>query len=403
MAVAMLQFFKKHVPVSPVLALILAVMASGGYMVVSDTLIGTGLNSDGTDHFLQGRVWLAYLTFPHYFLDLLGILLLLESYLAARTWLALPGGILISLAHPFLLGLFCPVILLTAMYRKDFEKAVIPCVLASVGALPVMIPMYQAIQGVEWLTVWREQTYRETPNFFKFFVFGYGFVGIAGWLGFIDWLRKKDKNMTLWALWLALAVILAYLAPIPNRREFAFFVTVPLGILATPLIGRFIQWFKCVNGGLKGTMGAYLVVLTCIWYAVIMYSQCLISFKPTDTFTGYYISPEYKQVFKMIDRSGRDQVVLSTDWLGNFIPAYTNSRPYVGHLCETIDYEHKRELALDFLRGEIPEQEVYRLLDDNNINWIIYDKHSAKGKDWVIDKLWEPAFKGDEIIVWRVD
>ena len=402
-ALLLWRFLKRYVPVNPVIAIILTIMASGGYLVICDQLFSTQLNADSTDTFLQGRVWLAYLTFPHYFLDMLGILLLLESYLAAYSYFALPGGLLISLAHPFLMALFCPVILISSIFRKDFKQAFVSCALASLGALPVAVPMYLAIQKVEWLNIWREQTYRKTPPFWKFFVVGYGLTGIAGWYElYYKTIREKDRVMVLWATWLVLSVIFSYFAPIPNKREFAFFITIPLGILATPLITCGVKWLLVNTKGAKSKLAATLLLLTCIWYGVVIYGQCLVSFKPTDTFTGYYITPEYQRVFKLIDETGTDQVVLAADWLGNLIPAYTKSRPYVGHLCETLDFKGKFERNKDFLKGKMTEKEMRSLLAANNISWIIYDKNSVK-EDKLSTKLGRPVFKGEELIVWKVE
>lgn len=395
------QLIKKHVPVNPVVATILSILASGGFLEAGDCLFGTEFNKDYSDFFLQGRVWLAYLTYPHYCLELLGVLLLLNAYLSSRLWLAVPGGIFIALVHPFLLGLFCPVILLSSLIRKDFRAAVICCALASAVALPIIIPMYLAIQEHEWLRVWRDQTYRPTPHFIKFFLLGYGLTGIAGWYGFVKWMAKRDKKMVLWVIWLVLAVVLSYLAPFPNKREYAFFVSIPLGILAAPWIEKLTLWVMGNSTGVKRKVIQGVVILFCTWQCLAIYGDCIINSTNDKAQSGNYILPEYQTVFRIIDDTGVNQVVLTNYWLGNIIPAHTRNRPFIGHVSETLNFKEKKEKVEVFLDGRMSSQEMVTFLRKNNISWVLLDQNIAKA-ELLSSTLGPPIFQSRSLTAWQI-
>ncbi len=398
------KFLRKHVPVNPFIALILTVFASGGYLSVLDDVFNTGFNSGNTDLFLQGRVWLAYICYPHYCLEFLGVLLLLDSYLSARSWMALTGGIIISLVHPFLLGLFCPVILISSVFRKDYKQALMSCSFASLGSLPILIPLSQAIKEVEWLKIWRNQTRLTVLPFWNYYILGYGLTGIAGWYGFVKWVTSGDrkKNMYLWAAWMVVAMLLSYTAPLPNKREYAFFFSVPIGIFAAPWIEKGICFFKKSTSKLCQLAGPVLVMIVCIWQSIAVYSEALISYTPTTISGCSYISPEYQQVFKIIEADGADRVVLSEYWYGNMVPVFTKSRPYVGHLCETQNFKEKKQISEDFLIGRLGKAQMEEVLKNNKITWIVLNKDTMKDST-LVQKLWTPVFNGQEVILWKVN
>ncbi|MGQ9825536.1 MAG: hypothetical protein ACUVSK_11195, partial [Desulfotomaculales bacterium] len=234
------RFMKKYSGAEPVLAALFAVLACGGYLTAVDELFGTSFGADRTDYFLQGRVWLALLTFPHYMADILGILLLLEAYLGKKCPLALAGGFLMSLGHPFLVALFVPIILIDGLLKKQPVTSLKTCAFYLAGFAPVSLVMVLDMR-VDWVEIWRAQTYRETPHPLKFLLVGYGAVGVMGWYGAaVSFYRKK---FNVWAFWLVLASAMAYLAPLPNKREFAFFISIPLGVLAAPVAAQVCGWF----------------------------------------------------------------------------------------------------------------------------------------------------------------
>jgi len=284
------RFMKKYSGVEPILATLFSVLACGGYLTTFDELFGTSLGADRTDYFLQGRVWLAFLTFPHYMADILGILLLLEAHLDNKYPLALAGGFLMSLGHPFLAALFVPIILIVGFLKKQSFASIKTCAFFLAGLTPISIVMALDMQ-VEWVEIWRAQTYRETPHPLKFLLIGYGVVGLMGWYSAAVTLYRKNLNM--WVIWLLLVSVLVYLAPLPNKREFAFFVSIPLGVLAAPVAEGVCRWFVRVTSRRALGVAACVVFLYfCGWQVPLIYSQTLCSFIPQDTFNGYYVTEE---------------------------------------------------------------------------------------------------------------
>ncbi|MCL6558413.1 MAG: hypothetical protein K6U74_06350, partial [Firmicutes bacterium] len=253
---------------------------------------------------------------------------------------------------------------------------------------------------VEWVEIWRAQTYRETPHPLKFLLLGYGAIGVMGWYSAGVLLYRK--NLNVWALWLFLASLMSYLAPLPNKREFAFFVSMPLGVLAAPVAEGVCRWFLRVTSRRDLGVAACVVFLyLCVWQVPLIYAQTLISFRPQDTYNGYYLTGEYQEVFNLINEERG--VILCPEWLGNLIPAYTDCRPYAGHLTETLHYSEKKRKLDAFFKGEMDFGEMKDFLAQNMIRWVIYDVHE-KGyrEDHLREILGSPLLEGKEVVVWRL-
>lgn len=391
------RFIRKHSGTEPVVATLFAIMATGGYLNMVDSIFGTNLNFNHTDFFLQGQVWLAFITFPHYSVSLIGLLLFLEAYFGSKKALALPGGFLMSLAHPFLAAVFIPVVLLDGFLKKELNKAVKTCALYIIGLAPIALLLAGEI-NVEWVSIWRKQTYMGTPNPLKFLLVGYGIIGIMGWYKAVDLIRQKELNF--WLLWLLIASIMAYVFPLPNKREFAFFLSIPLGILATPVAVSICRWFfKTCSRRVLGMVASALFLYCCVWQVPILYAQTLISFNPKDTYSGFYITEEYQEAFNMIDDGG---IVLCPARLGNIIPAYTQDRPFVGHITETLYYRDKKRDLDAFFSGKMTPDEMTKLLEQNKIRWVIYDIHEKDyQREHIRELLGSPVHEGKELTVWR--
>ncbi|NPV74325.1 MAG: hypothetical protein HPY89_11245 [Pelotomaculum sp.] len=396
-ALLMYRFMKKYSGTEPVVAALFAVMASGGYLSMVDTLLGTSFNSDRTDYFLQGRVWLAFLTFPHYSASLIGLFLLLEAHFGTRKALALPGGFLMSLAHPFLAAVFIPVVLLDGFLKKEFGKAVKTCTLYFIGLAPLTL-LIAGEMNVEWVRIWREQTCRDTPDPLKFLLLSYGAVGIMGWYKAAALVRQK--KLDFWLLWLLTASIMAYFFPLPNRREFAFFLSIPLGVLAAPVAVNICRWFIEISSRRNlGLAASVLFLYFCVWQVPVLYAQVLNSFNPKDAYSGFYITEEYREVFNLVDGGG---VVLCSEWLGNMIPAYTCDRPYVGHISETLYYSDKKKDLNAFFSGKMSPEEMALFIAQNKIRWVIYDTHEKNYRnEHLRELLGSPVHEGKELVVWR--
>lgn len=161
--VLMYRFMKKYSGAEPVLAALFAILACGGYLTTVDELFGTSFGADRTDYFLQGRVWLAFLTFPHYMEDILGIFLLLQAYLGKKYPLALAGGFLMSRGHPFLAALLVPAVLIDGLLKKQPVLCLKTIAFYLAGLAPISLVMALDMR-LEWVEIWRAQTYRETPT-----------------------------------------------------------------------------------------------------------------------------------------------------------------------------------------------------------------------------------------------
>jgi len=79
-------------------------------------------------------------------------------------------------------------------------------------------------------------------------------------------------------------------------------------------------------------------------------------------------------------------VVLSTHDIGQYIPALTGARSFLGHWAQTLNFFDKRAMVEAFFNPETPDTERQRILTEFNVDYVLmtpeaanfgYDPHSA--------------------------
>ncbi|NSW82715.1 MAG: hypothetical protein HPY90_05480 [Syntrophothermus sp.] len=382
------EFCRKHVR-HPVVAFLIGIFASFGYVKPGSSLFFHQM-------YVQGHAaYTCLLGFTHYTIDFMAILALFEAYLSMRHWLAVLAGIGLSMVHPFLLILFPVIILVHAlMFRREYLKdAITVALLAGVGALPFALPMYLAYQKIEWLKIWREQTYYPMPWHLILFrlVLSFGLAGIIAWAR-IPWVMRRDKALDevlrcrmvekVSGIWMVLAALLVIFAPLPNRREFGFFLSLPIGVLAAPWLVEFSERITTT----KRNYMLPVLVLLCTFYGMAVVPLLCVP----DT-TSYH-SDQMVEGLKWLEANSNPEDGVICTWMsGIFIPVYIeHPRPWVAHVAETINYDEKVEKVRQYFlrdgKADIP------------LKWAVLVKQVDKD----VPRLsWEPVYENDEIVIWE--
>lgn len=387
----------------PGIAFLLAVGASGGY-----------LNSNA-ELFVQGHLYLSLLVFPHYLIDALAYVAVFHAYLArdlrpgGRVALAATGGFFISAVHPFLLALVLtvPVIYSVLYNRPAVKRALSLALVAAAASLPLVTLQAMAVMEAAWLNAWREQTSAAGVLLPVFLVFVYGLAGVLGW-GRVPFALRKGSNESFWAVWLVMAALLAVFAPLPNRREFAFFLSIPLGALASVPVARFLQWIKGAEAGEWSKKGAALAVLALgVWHAAGVYGSLAAPVSKEYTELPHYLPVEYLDGLAWLDaRAKEGDVAMTLPETGNFIPAWSlKVRPYVGHPSETLGYQEKKAKAGAFFGvGGAPDENALTVLENAGVRWVVFDKIVPEKKgdyDFLLGLLGPPLFENNYLSVWE--
>lgn len=118
-------------------------------------------------------------------------------------------------------------------------------------------------------------------------------------------------------------------------------------------------------------------------------------------FTNIYIPDRYMDTVAYIDRvAPRYAHVLSTFYVGMFLPAFSYTRVYVGHETSTYDFWNKRALSEQFFSGSMKKDEIESLLSLNRIQFVIWD--TGKIPEEYLNFL-TPLAHFEDITVYRVN
>lgn len=324
--------------------------------------------------------------FPHYLLDGIGFLLMVDSYLerksAARFFLS---GLLIGMAHPFLLPLVPTALFIhTVIYeRKKIKEAFLCCLAAAVGGLVFSLPLFLDYLHIAWLRTWREQTGTGFHAWEHLYLVSltFGLAGVLAWAAVPRMLKPgRDKLKQVSAVWLLTAGILAVSAPLPNSREYNMFLSLPVAVLSAPMIyGLAVR--------INSHRVAVLTVVFCCAFGAISTADMLVGslFNPnTWVSSGFMEGAKYLE-----EHSSPGDVAACSLRTGNRLVYFTRRpRPYLAHVCETLDVERKKkEIQAFFMEG--------RALD---VQWAVVSK------EWDPEFAYpqgEPVFENDAVKIYR--
>ncbi|MFH0749717.1 MAG: hypothetical protein V1917_02255 [Candidatus Gottesmanbacteria bacterium] len=210
---------------------------------------------------------------------------------------------------------------------------------------------------------------------------GFFGAGIALW--------RKDKKwypIVAWAIGVPLVVLLMFIKPLQHPLRFTeMAVYIPLGLLtAYACMTGFQMLQKKKVNPIIGSIGMTFPFLFIIYGGMAMYHQCLwqkdfTNMKvragwPVIAMDNYIVYPTkgFIDAITFIDReTPKDTVVLSAIVAGNYIPARTGRRVYLGH--ENTSYkEEKLEIVKQFYSGKMSEKDAYIWIRRERISYVFW-------------------------------
>jgi hypothetical protein len=311
--------------------------------------------------------------FPHYTLDGIAFLLLLEAYITGKLVVirSLLAGALLGMVHPFLLILLPVVFIVHSFLKRSLPAAFKISFWAALGSLPFVVPMILAFMSKPWLTTWREQTAMSFTWWETIIMLSltFGLAGIVAWIRLPNALRG-DKLQQVSAIWMVAAALLVFFAPLTNNREYVFFLSIPVSIIAIP---AFIKFAK------RKSILLVLMLISCGFGAgltIESYFPSTLSYMPREVIAG----------LNWLEGQP-PSVVASTPNVGLMIPYYAGQKPWAAHVAETVDYQHKTKQVEEFF----------------NNHMLIPADYAVKIKGQQIPDLpWEPVYQNTKIKIWEI-
>jgi hypothetical protein len=291
----------------------------------------------------ESNVLLSAITSPHIIAAQLGLLLLfvaLAMALRARPWrqavgVALSGGLVTSLGHPFLLLPFLiasgvtTVLVVTTQAWRPRRATTVRCLLAVVaGAMAISLPTllanarltqrYERVQG---------HPFPATPaDAWWTWVLGFGVLLPLAAVG-VAWAARRKQLLSVGPLvlvaWLVCQFPLVDLESLPFQRRFAEGLLFPLAGLAGIAVSRLARMRRAARAPAIVTGLVAALAILAVGH-LSAYGQVL----PDDTDAA-------------LARIRRGEVVLAGDQMSAVLPGLTSGSVYLGRQVETVAWSRK--------------------------------------------------------------
>jgi len=245
---------------------------------------------------------------------------------------------------------------------------------------------------------------------------GYGLLLPAGLMG-IWYVFGKNKSSNLYHVtliaWLMVNIFLI-LSPLQFESRYTQgiqFVLVIYTVIALPELSaglRRKRWLLKYHIWLfeNQTLNIVLFILLLapttmfillrdVYYPIV---------KPSDIGTLFYMPEGVYQGLKWLEQLPRGQVVLASEHLSRFVPAYAGQRVFFGHKHETIFYDSKSKLVRALYSSDTSSEFRAHLLKQTRINYVIRSGYEAElgGFTTVDEPYLILVYQNPDIEIYRV-
>jgi len=155
---------------------------------------------------------------------------------------------------------------------------------------------------------------------------------------------------------------------------------VPIAVLATQGLFRYVipairlklekvnwHWSDAVIK--KGVVAAFLMV-------IIPTNVYLFFWRFVDLNRGdypYYLYQEELAGMRWLEKNAEpDDVVLSSEMIGQYIPAFSGTHAFLGHWAQTVDYYSKVEMVNEFFSDSVPPMRRKEILSAYSVDYVFY-------------------------------
>lgn len=418
------------------LATLLGVLAGGvGYIWVIEQFITDqqmSLAKAFTLFTAEPNTFYTVMAFPHFTLATALITLIFGVVLIAQrtqnlryAWLAAAITLFLSLQHAYDMFTIYGVIGMYGLFLWLRDRR-FPLFMFKTGVIILLISVWPALQAFLITNVdevWRgvlaqfDNAGAWTPApYFLPLLMGFAWL-LAIWA--IDVrkpLKERDDTDLFILAWFLAHFILVYL-PFNFQIHLLSGWQVITGVLATigisrrlvPLLRRLLP---------RMTEQRRLLVASGLLLALVvpvnlyLFAQRFLDLRRADAgdpslaeTSYFFLSNAEVAAFDYIEaQATTETVVLSGLDMGQFVPALTGGRSFIGHWAQTLNFFDKREMVAAFFNPATDAAERQRILADYKVAYVYYGPEEAQIGDYdpSAAAYLEPVFTQDDVTVYRV-
>lgn len=100
-----------------------------------------------------------------------------------------------------------------------------------------------------------------------------------------------------------------------------------------------------------------------------------------------------------------NDVVLASLDIGQFVPALTGARSFLGHWAQTLDFYGKREMVAEFFTADTDDSRRLEILEQYGVDYVFYSAEERRLGDYdpASADFLTPLFEENEVLVYRVN
>ncbi|MBI5037525.1 MAG: hypothetical protein HZC01_02375 [Candidatus Kerfeldbacteria bacterium] len=241
-------------------------------------------------------------------------------------------------------------------------------VLGLLTAPPVLYLWFLA--QYDWVTRnWSAQNILYSPSVWMYLI-GFGLLIPLALIGGWRVLRNKDPRQLFLVIWAVVAAVLIYV-PVTFQRRMSEGMQIPIIMLAVFGIIFILQRLGNQLARLCVVMGLILFLpLTNL--QILGQEFYLFSTKPG---LPYYLpQTDVDGMHWLRDHAGYRDIVFSSYYMGNYIPAYSGRVVWIGHGPQTINLSWKYTIQEWFWRDNSEDAEKEHLLRSDDIRYVWYGR-----------------------------
>ncbi len=396
----------------------------GWLLVVEKTLLRLpDVNSPFALYTSEPNTFFNILAFPHFSIAagliaiIFGLVLLGQRSQNMRyAWLAAAVSLLLSVQHAYDMFIIYPVIGLYALFIWIRDRK-FPMYLFKFGVIVVLISMWPALQAF-YITqadpVWRgvlEQfsnagAFTPAPWLLPILM-GIPLL-LALWALDIrtPWRDRDDTHLFVMAWFLAhfplIYIPLDFQIHMLSGWQIITAVLATIGIYTrvVPLLQR---WFKNRSPQQLARWAAVGFVLLVVPVNIYLIGWRFIDLRRADY--PFYAPTENIAALDYLETQvASNDVVLSSLDMGQYIPALTGARSFLGHWAQTLHFFEKGDLVKQFFTESTPDSEREAILREYSVDYVLYTERERElgTFDPAGAAYLEEVYRNDNAVVYAV-
>lgn len=225
--------------------------------------------------------------------------------------------------------------------------------------------------------------------------------------GFLPLKEHAESDLFL-KTWFAVNFFLIYL-PVEYQIHFINGWQIPIGILATlgltrrifPALTNILTWFKSPERLVP-------ILATIVVLASIPSSLYFVGWRLQDMGrhqAPYFLQRDQVAALDWLNANAKpDDVVLSSNDMGYYIPSLTGARPFLAHWAMTLGFFDKREKVAQFFDPKTTDDARFAVIKKFNVQYVIWSDSERALGDWMPANAsyLEPAWSTTNTMVFRV-